>query len=112
MVYKDVSFNTTAMSLGTVPEHAKGKVLSLQIDDTTAGAKTLYFHDVFTPSVSNGVAVPVATTKTWFQLTIPGSVPYNFSESDLAGIELFGALDVSCNQAAAGSNIGVNLKYV
>lgn len=112
MVYKDVSFATTAISLGTVPEHAKGKVMSIQIDDSTAGAKTLYFHDVFTPSASNGVAVPTAVTKTWFQLTLAGGVPYNFSESDMEGIELLGALDVSCNQAAAGSNIAVNLKYI
>lgn len=111
MAYKDVSMNGAAMSIGTVPEHKKGKVKSILVDDPVAGAKTLYFHDVFTPSASNGTASPTAQTKTWFQLTVQGGVPYNFGESDFEGIELFGAIDVSSNVASATSNIAVNLKF-
>lgn len=111
MAYKDVSMNTDAMALGTVPKHKKGKVKSILIDDPIAGAKTLVFHDVFTPSASNGTASPTAQTKTWFQVTSPGSVTLNYSESDLEGIELLGAVDVSSNVASASSNIAVNMKY-
>lgn len=104
----DLSFALVPGSIGTVAEHKKGKIKSIIIDDPVSGAKTLYFYDVFTPSASNGVSSPTAQTKTWLQLTSPGGVTLNYGEGDLAGLELFGALDVSSSVASLTSNIAVN----
>lgn len=110
-MYTDVSFALSALSLGTVPEHKKGKPKSIIIDDLTSGAKTIIFHDVFTPDASNGTASPTAQTKTWFQVTSPGNVTLNYDESALAGIELLGAVDVSSNVASPLGNIAYACIY-
>lgn len=107
-MYTDLSFALSPVSIGTVAEHKKGKVNSIIIDDTDAAVKKFIFRDVFTPSASNGTASPTAQTRTWFQVTSPGSVTLTYGKDDLEGIELLGAVDVSCSVASSLSNIAVN----
>ncbi len=112
-MHKDVSFNVTAMALGTVPEHKKRTPTAIVVVDSTSGNKTLIFHDVFTPDASNGTAAPTAQTKTFFKIeTGGGPVNLTYGLNELAGIELLGAIDVSCNIGDASGNVHFAFKDV
>ena len=112
-MHKDVSFNVTAMALGTVPEHKRRVPTAIIVVDSSSGNKTLIFHDVFTPDSSNGTASPTAQTRTFFKIeTGGGPVNLTYGVNELAGIELFGAGDVSCNVSDVSGNVHFAFKDV
>lgn len=115
---KSVTGNTTAQNLGTVPEHKKGIPKSLIIDNRTVGNKTLIFRDVFTTDASNGASA-AAVSRIVFMLDVnqntgaPNPVTNTLlGDSQLKGIELLGAFDVSSNITDASLNITLGFEYV
>lgn len=97
----------TAQLLGTTPEHKRMKPRAIIVNDKAAGAKTLTFTDVFTTSTSAG-ATTTTVTNTWLTIPLPGSgVLINLGKSDLAGIELLGAVYVTSDTVDATSSVTV-----
>ncbi len=103
-----VQANTTVQPVATEIRNKKHKVKSLTIDNTGgAAARTIRVRDSFTPDVTDGVAVPIATTVDRFRWTTILAGVDNLGEKDLGGLTIIGALGIIADAIDAGCYITV-----
>lgn len=102
-----------AGTLATAGKHTKVKIKSINIVDITAVAKTLTFTDTVTTNTSAGATGAAQAAKTVLTVYSPGSgVNIQYSEKDLAGIEILGTLKVSSSVAEATSFVDCSYEQV
>lgn len=77
----------------------KGRITSVQIDNQSTTAKTIYMRDDFTPDVSVKVPTPTAKTVAKFQVTIGAGLTAVIPETELKNKEFLG--DCKCYASAA-----------
>lgn len=90
-----VTASTTAQEVAAERRDTVVKPTSINIDASAASQDTVIrLQDVFTPSITNGVAAPVETTvDRWrYEVLLGDSITLN--RDDLAGIKILGALKV------------------
>lgn len=98
-----VTSNTSAQTLFTVPEHQKAKITSINVDNQGSASRTIKIQDIFTPDESNGDSSPSEQTKLRQQLTVGAGLTASVSEEELKDVECLGvakalgsAIDSSC----------------
>jgi hypothetical protein len=105
-----VTANTTAQSVAAEKENARVRPTSISIDGlNAAGNRVLQLQDIFTPAVTNGVAVPSETTVTRWKWTVNAGDQLTFNKEDLAGIVCLGAMKVISDVTDA--NVIVTVGY-
>lgn len=82
-----------ATALFTAPLNKICKITGIEISDTGGVAGIIRFTDTFTPSVSNGVAVPVVTAVVKKDVYIAANDLYQATK-EMAGMKIIGALTV------------------
>jgi len=103
MATKRVTANTAAQELFNTPEHSKGKLTSLEVDNQGAAARTVRLQDVFTPDASAGVSSPTEQTVERKQVTVGAGLTASVPKEELEDLEFLGscraiasAIDASC----------------
>ncbi len=108
MPSKVVTSHTTAQVVAAERKDCRWKLTSLIIDNAGGGAdRTIQIVDSFTPSITNGVPSPVATTVTRFSATVVITAVGSYNKEALEGIVCLGALTVLGDAIDAGCNITV-----
>jgi len=107
-----VTAHTTAVSVAADRADAVAIPTSMTIDNEGGAAdRVIRIQDIFTPSVTNGVAGPVETTVDRFRITaIVGDI-ITLSEEDLKGVKCLGALVVIGDAIDADCHISVGYKH-
>lgn len=99
------SFAVATVSLVTEKRNSKVKPSFLMIDNVNGAADAVVtLNDVFTPSVTNGVAVPVLTTVPRLHVTVIAG-ECNSMEDQLKDIEFLGLVQAVRGALDAGSFI-------
>lgn len=107
-----VTANTTAQSVAADKSVASVIPTSMTIDnDGGAADRTIRIQDVFTPSVSDGVASPSETTVDRYRVDVIQGDVVTLNESDLKGIKCLGALKIIADAIDAGCYITVGYKH-
>lgn len=78
--------------LFTTPEHVKGKITALNVDQQGASTRQIRITDTFTPDASAGVATPTVQIKTRLQVTLAVGTVFTADEKSLKDIECLGAV--------------------
>lgn len=90
--------STATNTILTVPAHNVGKIDSLVMDNQTTALVTVHLNRVFTPSVSNGVAVPANnTTEEVGYLSVGAGLTGALEKEDVAHIRGFGKVQAICD---------------
>ncbi|KKM80299.1 hypothetical protein LCGC14_1341280 [marine sediment metagenome] len=85
---------------------------SMTIDNDGGGAdRTIKIQDVFTPSVSNLVAIPSETTVDRFRITVIQGDIISLSEEDLKGVKCLGKMQVVSDLADSSCYVTVGYKH-
>jgi hypothetical protein len=83
MPTNEVAAHTSAVTIATVPLHQKLVFTDITIDNQHTAELTIRIQDIFTPDVSNGVAVPAEKTIDRLQVTVPAGVTLSYQEDAL-----------------------------
>ncbi len=111
MPSKIVTSHTTAVSVAAAVRNGVHVPTSMTIDNDAGGAdRTIRIQDVFTPDVSNAVAIPVETTTDRFRIDVLLGDVVVLAEDDLKGIKCLGSLKVIGDAIDASCYITVGYK--
>ena len=89
-----VTANTTAQQVAAERKDAVHRPTSLTINNGIVADRVIRIQDVFTPAVSNGVAIPSETTVDRLRVTVLQGDVLTLNEQDLKGIKCLGALKI------------------
>ena len=93
-------------------ENAAKLVKSLTIDNLLGGGnRVIEIDDVFTPAVTNGVAVPVLTTVERFKYTALQGDQITLGEEELKGVRCLGAMKVVSDVTDTSCTISVGYEH-
>lgn len=90
-----VTLNTVVQIVAALSKNAIHRVKSITINNKAGSqAHDIIIQDGFTPDISAGVAIPVATTvNRWRTNVLQGAVD-TFDEKDLSGVRCIGTLGI------------------
>ena len=94
MPASQTSFAAATVALATEKRNSKIKPSLIMVDNNLGGVDAVItINDVFTPSVTNGVPIPVLTTVPRLHFTVPTSVSTTIGENgELDDVEFLGAV--------------------
>jgi len=87
---RTTSVITTATTLFTTPEHQKGVITGLNVDNQSAVALTLILQDVFTPDASVGQTSPSLQTIARLQISVAAGQSISVDRNSLENINILG----------------------
>lgn len=82
--------HTTATTLFTAPEHQRGVITGINIDNQSAAACKLILQDVFTPDASVGQTSPSAQTIARLQITVATLQSVSIDKNSLENVKILG----------------------
>lgn len=85
---------TIAQTIFATPKHQTGKVTAINIDNQSAGARTLIFQDIFTPDASVGQTSPTEQTVVRLQITIAAGQSVSVDKNTLEDLRFLGTAKV------------------
>lgn len=89
---------TATTNILNVPSHRVAKIDSLVMDNQTTALVTVHLNRVFTPDVSNGVAVPANnTTEEVAYLSVGAGLTGALEKEDVEHIRGFGNVQAICD---------------
>lgn len=103
--------HTTATTLFTTPEHQKGVMTSLNIDNQSAAACKLILQDVFTPDASVGTTSPTAQTIDRLQITVAIAQSLSIDKNSLENVKMLGVAKVKGDAISASVVIIANYHF-
>jgi len=107
-----VTAHTTAVQAVAERRNAVVIPTSMTIDnDAGAADRTIWIQDSFTPSVSHGVAVPVATVVDRYRVDVLMGDVMVLNAADLEGVKCLGALLIDADAIDADCHITVGYKH-
>lgn len=86
---RTTSVITTATTLFTTPEHQRGVITGLNIDNQYSTALTLILQDVFTTDASNGASATTVTDAR-LQITVAAGQSVSVDRNSLENIKILG----------------------
>ncbi len=91
---------------------AKIKPKAIFVDNVAGAADAdLVFNDVFTPSVTNAVPIPVLTTTPRLHINVAAGTSVSTEEPQLKDIDFIGLVQMVVNAGAALANCFVTFIY-
>ncbi len=111
MPSKIVTASTVVQAVAAEVRNGVHKPTSITVDNEGGAAdRIIRVQDGFTPSVTNGTAVPVATTVDRLRFTVLIGDIITLNEQDLAGVKCLGSLGIIADGIDASCYISVGYK--
>jgi hypothetical protein len=108
-----VTANTTAQEVFDTPKTRRAIIMQIIISNTSATEANIQIQDLFTPSVSNGVASPSAQTVDRYVMNVQANSKVDLSFSSiLEGIEILGKCQVLADVVETDVDITVAWRYL
>jgi len=104
----NVTANTSAQTLFSVPKQKLGKITKIEIDNATGNPVTVTIQDVYTPDASVGNSSPTEQTETKKVITVAANGHYESRDLDL---DIIGTAKAVASATDTSVNISVIYHY-